>query len=170
MVMRWGRTGDYLACSKYPECKTTRNFVRDPDGHIRIVERETTDETCPNCGKPMEVRYGRFGKFLGCSGYPECKTILPYERPKETGVQCPDCQQGRILEKRSRAGKTFFSCSRYPECRFATWDRPVPQPCPECGAPFVVEKTTKRQGTVRRCLTEGCGYRETVSEVVEDVL
>ncbi|GIW45493.1 MAG: DNA topoisomerase 1 [Candidatus Binatia bacterium] len=170
MVMRWGRTGDYLACSKYPDCKTTRNFVRDQDGRIRIVERETTDETCPTCGKPMEVRYGRFGKFLGCAGYPECKTILPYERPKETGVQCPDCQQGQILEKRSRAGKTFFSCSRYPECRFATWDRPVPQPCPECGAPFVVEKTTKRQGTVRRCLTEGCGYRETVSEAVEDVL
>ncbi|GBD24853.1 DNA topoisomerase 1 [bacterium HR30] len=169
MMLRWGRTGDYLACSRYPECKTTRNFVREEDGSIRIVERETTEEICPQCGKPMEVRYGRFGKFLGCSGYPECKTVLPYERPRETGVHCPDCKEGQILEKRSRAGKTFFSCSRYPQCRFATWDRPIPEPCPECGAPFVVEKTTKRQGTVRRCLAEGCSYRETVADALQEV-
>lgn len=170
MLLRWGRTGDYLACARYPECKTTRNFVREEDGSIRIIERETTEETCPQCGKPMEVRYGRFGKFLGCSAYPTCKTVLPYERPRDTGVNCPDCKEGRILEKRSRAGKTFFSCSRYPHCRFATWERPVPEPCPECGAPFVVEKTTKRHGTVRRCLAEGCSYRETVTDVLEEVV
>lgn len=170
MLLRWGRTGDYLACARYPECKTTRNFVREEDGSIRIIERETTEETCPQCGKPMEVRYGRFGKFLGCSAYPTCKTVLPYERPRDTGVNCPDCKEGRILEKRSRAGKTFFSCSRYPHCRFATWERPVPEPCPECGAPFVVEKTTKRHGTVRRCLAEGCSYRETVTDALEEVV
>jgi len=168
MVLRWGRTGEYLACARYPECRTTRNFVRDESGAIQIVERETTDEKCPKCGRPMEVRFGRYGKFLGCSAYPECKTVLPFDRPKETGVHCPDCKEGKLLEKRTRTGKTFFSCNRYPTCRFATWQRPVPEPCPECGAPFVVEKTTKRSGTVRSCLAEGCKYSEIVAEAVDE--
>ena len=82
--------------------------------------------------------------------------------------QCPDCKEGEIMEKRSRAGKIFFSCGRYPQCRFATWDRPVSEPCPQCEAPFVVEKTTKRAGTVRSCLSEGCGYKETIAEPEEE--
>jgi DNA topoisomerase-1 len=68
------------------------------------------------------------------------------------------------MQRRSRSGRTFYSCGRYPQCRFATWERPIPEECPECGAPFVVEKTTKRDGTVRRCLSEGCRYKETVDE------
>ncbi|MDX2168866.1 MAG: type I DNA topoisomerase [Deltaproteobacteria bacterium] len=164
MVVKWGRSGEFLACSKYPECKSTANFERDDDGTIKIAEEETTSEVCDQCGKPMQIRFGRFGKFLGCSGYPECKTVRSLIRPVPTGIQCPDCKEGEILEKRSRAGKTFFSCGRYPHCRFATWDRPVSEPCPQCAAPFVVEKTTKRAGTVRRCLAEGCTYKETVAE------
>jgi DNA topoisomerase-1 len=164
MVVKWGRSGEFLACSKYPECKSTANFERDDDGNIKIAEEETTSEVCDQCGKPMQIRFGRFGKFLGCSGYPECKTVRSLIRPVPTGIKCPDCKEGEILEKRSRAGKTFFSCGRYPHCRFATWDRPVPEPCPQCAAPFVVEKTTKRAGTVRRCLAEGCTYKETVAE------
>jgi len=112
----------------------------------------------------MKIRFGRFGKFLGCTGYPECKGVRSLVRPVPTGVNCPDCREGDIMEKRSRTGKIFFSCNRYPKCRFATWDRPIPEPCPECNAPFVVEKTTKRAGTVRRCLSEGCKYQETVAE------
>jgi DNA topoisomerase-1 len=168
MVVKWGRSGEFLACSKYPECKSTANFERDDDGNIKIAEEETTSEVCDQCGKPMQIRFGRFGKFLGCSGYPECKTVRSLIRPVPTGIKCPDCKEGEILEKRSRAGKTFFSCGRYPHCRFATWDRPVPEPCPQCAAPFVVEKTTKRAGTVRRCLAEGCTYKETVAEPEDD--
>jgi DNA topoisomerase-1 len=112
----------------------------------------------------MQVRFGRYGKFIGCSGYPECKNVRPLVKPVPTGVRCPDCSEGEIMEKRSRGGKTFFSCNRYPDCKFATWERPVPEPCPVCAAPFIVEKTTKRAGTVRRCLSEGCKYQETVSE------
>lgn len=164
MVIKWGRNGEFLACPNYPKCKNTKNFSRDDEGGIRIDEPEVLDEKCDACGKPLQVRFGRYGKFLGCSGYPECKTVRPLVRPKPTGVTCPDCKQGEILEKQSRGGKTFFSCGRYPECKFATWDRPVPEPCPLCGAPFVVDKTTKRYGTVRRCLSEGCEYQETVAE------
>jgi len=164
MVIKWGRGGEFLACSRYPECKHTRNFTRDAEGNLKIVEEEVTDEVCDLCGRPMKIRFGRFGKFLGCTGYPECKGVRSLVRPVPTGVNCPDCREGDIMEKRSRNGKIFFSCNRYPKCRFATWDRPIPEPCPECNAPFVVEKTTKRAGTVRRCLSEGCKYQETVAE------
>ncbi len=168
MVIKWGRRGEFLACRSYPECKGTKNFTRDENGDIVVAKAETTDEICDKCEKPMLVRFGRFGKFLGCSGYPECKTIMPMIKPAKLGVACPDCGQGEILEKRSRRGKVFYSCNRYPDCKFASWDRPIPVPCPLCQAPFVVEKTTKRAGTVRRCIKEGCDFHETV-EVAADV-
>jgi DNA topoisomerase I len=164
MIIKWGRSGEFLACPNYPKCKNTKNFTRDGDGTIKIQEAEVIDEKCENCGRPMQVRFGRYGKFLGCSGYPECKTVRSLVKPVPTGVACPDCGQGEIMEKRSRGGKIFYSCNRYPQCKFATWERPVPEPCPACNAPFVVEKTTKRYGTVRRCLSEGCKYQETVAE------
>ena len=169
MVIRWGRKGEFLACRRYPECKNTKNFTRnDETGEIEVAKAETTDEVCDKCGKPMLVRFGRYGKFLGCSGYPECKTILPMVKPKSLGIACPDCGEGEILEKRSRRGKIFYSCNRYPNCKFASWDQPVAQPCPLCHAPFVVEKTTKRAGTVRRCIKEGCTWQETVGEPVDE--
>jgi DNA topoisomerase-1 len=164
MVVKWGRSGEFLACTTYPECRGTANFTRDDEGKISIVQEETTNEVCDQCGRPMAVRFGRYGKFLGCTGYPECKTVRSLVRPVPTGIACPDCREGEIMEKRSRTGKTFFSCGRYPHCRFATWERPVAEECPKCAAPFVVEKTTRRFGTVRRCLSEGCTYKETVAE------
>jgi DNA topoisomerase-1 len=164
MVIKWGRSGEFLACPRYPECKSTKNFTRDDEGKVQVVNEQVTDEVCENCGRPMQVRFGRYGKFLGCTGYPECKTVRSLVRPVPTGVSCPECKEGEILEKRSRRGKVFFSCSRFPACRFATWDRPIPEACPQCGAPFVVEKTTKRAGVVRRCLSEGCDYQETIAE------
>jgi DNA topoisomerase-1 len=164
MVIKWGRGGEFLACPKYPECKFTKNFTRTAEGAIEVVEDEVIDEKCETCGRPMQVRFSRYGKFLGCTGYPECKGVRSLVKPVPTGVKCPDCGEGEIMEKRSRGGKIFYSCGRYPQCKFATWERPVPEPCPECAAPFVVEKTTKRYGTVRRCLSEGCKYKETVDE------
>jgi DNA topoisomerase-1 len=125
--------------------------------------------TCEECGRPMQLRRSRFGTFYGCTGYPECKGIRKIgpqaQPPKPTGVACPECgatHGGEIEEKRSRRGKTFYSCNRYPDCKFALWNRPVPKPCPDCGAPFLVEKTTKRTGTRLVCQTEGCGHSEQV--------
>jgi len=164
MTIKWGRGGEFLACPSYPECKSTKNFTRDDDGTIKVAEAEVIDEACPQCGKPMQIRFGKFGKFVGCSGYPDCRSVRPLVKPVPTGVTCPDCHQGEIMEKRSRGGKTFYSCARYPDCKFATWDRPIAEPCPECQAPFIVEKTTKKAGTVRRCLSEGCKYQEVMAE------
>ena len=121
---------------------------------------------CEECGRPMALRRSRFGTFYGCTGYPECKGIRKTgpkpEAPKPTGVACPECGKGEIEEKRSRRGKIFYSCNRYPDCKFALWNRPVLKPCPDCGAPFLLEKTTKRTGTRLVCNTEGCGHSEQV--------
>jgi len=170
MTIRWGRNGEFLACSNYPQCKSTSNFTRDERGQIVPQEKEQilTDETCEKCGKPMQVRFSRYGKFLGCSGYPECSNIRKPGTPvKSLGVQCPECHEGDLLQKWSRRGKVFYSCSRYPKCTFALWDRPVPEPCPRCQASFVVEKTAKQAGTTRRCIREGCDYQEVVEPVAE---
>ncbi len=163
MMIKWGRNGEFLACSQYPECKSTGNFRRDEQGTIIPLEKEQvlTDETCEKCGKAMQIRFGRYGKFLGCSGYPECSNVRKMGKPVTSmGVTCPDCNEGDIQQKWSRRGKMFYSCSRYPKCTFALWDRPIAEPCPRCQAPFIVEKTTKRTGVTRRCLRTECDYLE----------
>jgi len=168
LVIKWGRNGEFLACAAYPECKFTSNFTRDEAGNIKVETPEETGETCEKCGSPMVFKFGKFGKFLGCSNYPECRNVKSMRKSTPLGMACPDaplgCGEGKLQQKISRRGKVFYGCDRYPKCKFATWDRPVEQPCPQCSAPFVVEKTTKRAGTVRRCLREGCDYSENVGE------
>lgn len=158
MVIKWGKMGQFLACSAYPECKNTKDFRRAEDGSIQIVTEEATNEICPTCGKPMVIKRGRFGRFLACSAYPECKTA----KALTTGVRCPMCQKGEFVERRSKRGKIFYSCNQYPDCKNAVWDRPVAEPCPRCGAPILVVKYTKKDGEKLCCANRECGYqRET---------
>jgi DNA topoisomerase I len=164
MVVKWGRNGEFLACKAYPECKNTKNFNRDDKGEITVAEEEEVNETCDQCGRPMVLRWGKYGKFLGCSGYPECKSVRPLQRPVDLGIKCPDCKEGDIMERKSRWGKIFYGCNRYPDCKFASWDKPVPGPCPDCGDPILVDKITKRAGHVRRCRHKECGYSVQVVE------
>ncbi len=164
MVIKWGRNGEFLACPQYPECKNTKNFTRDESGQIKVAEDVQVDENCEQCGRPMQLRWGKYGKFLGCSGYPECKTIRPLEKPVDLGIKCPDCGEGNVKERKSRWGKMFYGCDRYPECKFASWDKPVAGPCPECNDPILVEKVTKRAGRTRRCRKKECGYSIQVAE------
>jgi DNA topoisomerase I len=164
MVIKWGRNGEFLACSNYPTCTNTKEFMRDEQGKIQLREAATplpTDEVCEKCGKPMVRRRSRFGEFLGCSGYPDCDGIKRMRaEPVKTGVACPECKEGEILERRSRRGKLFFGCGSYPKCKFAAWDRVVPQACPDCGSAYMVEKTTKRDGTLWKCPNKECGHQE----------
>lgn len=162
MEIKWGRNGKFLACPGYksdPPCKNTQNFEKLPDGTIKIVPKQelTTDEKCEKCGSPMVVKTGRFGKFIACSAYPECKTT----KPLALGVKCPQpgCG-GDLVQKRTRKGRSFYACSRYPQCEFALWDRPVNKACPTCQAPFLVEKVSKQAGRSVQCRNEDCGYRE----------
>lgn len=159
LVIKWGKTGEFLACENYPDCKFTQNFKKDESGNIIPVEKEEpvqSGEKCEKCGRPMVYKQGRYGQFLACSGFPECKNI----RPQTTGVKCPEenCT-GEIIQKVSKRGKVFYSCSRFPKCRFAVWDRPVAKECPRCGKPFLLEKNTKK-GTILKCIDKTCGYSE----------
>jgi DNA topoisomerase I len=168
MVIKWGRQGEFLACSAYPECRNTKNYTIDDTGKIQIEDVVAHAEPCPKCGKEMIMRYGRFGKFLGCTGYPECRHIQSLAAPpRSLGITCPECGQGDVQERRSRRGKTFYGCNRYPECKFATWDPPILEPCPQCGAKYLVEKVTKRSGRVRRCVKEGCTHKEQMEDEAE---
>ena len=164
MVVKWGRNGEFLACPRFPECKNTKNFTRGTNGSVQVVEEAQVDEVCGACGRPMQVRWGKYGRFLGCSGYPECKNIRPLEKPVELGIRCPSCKEGNLLEKKSRRGKLFYGCDRYPECHFASWDRPVAEKCPQCGEPILLEKITKKSGRVRHCHKKECHYRAQVAE------
>jgi DNA topoisomerase-1 len=159
MVIKWGRNGEFLACPEYPECKSTKNFRRDENGNVEVVKEEEINETCEKCGRPMMMRWGKYGRFLGCSGYPECKNIRSLEKPVDTGVQCPSCKQASLQQRKSRRGKIFYSCGRYPDCKFAVWDKPVAERCPQCGEPILVEKVTKRAGRMRQCHKKECGYK-----------
>ncbi len=146
MVIKIGRFGKFMACSNYPECKTTK-----PIGEEATMQQELSGEVCENCGKPLMVKRGRFGMFLGCSGYPECKTIKKIE--KKTGVRCNLCTEGEFVERKSKRGKPFYGCNRYPECKNALWSKPTGQMCPTCSSPIVFgAKNTFR------CSSKTCDY------------
>ncbi|MFW5908071.1 MAG: topoisomerase DNA-binding C4 zinc finger domain-containing protein, partial [Desulfosalsimonas sp.] len=161
-----GKNGPFLACEGYPDCTWSRNYIRNEKGEIEPVEpteEAAEGEVCEKCGRPMVVKQGRYGEFLACSGYPDCRHTRSIKggEAKSTGVPCPapDCD-GELLERRSRRGKVFYGCSRYPDCKFALWDKPVDRKCPECGASYLVGKETKKEGLVVKCAQKGCGYKE----------
>jgi DNA topoisomerase-1 len=162
-----GKNGPFLACSGYPDCSYSRNFTRDETGSIHPVEPSfelAEGKFCEKCKKPMVLKQGRYGEFLACSGYPDCKntqSVNGTTSGKSTGVKCPepDCD-GELTERKSKRGKVFYGCSRYPDCSFATWDRPVDQECPQCGTKYLLEKITKKQGTFLKCPNPDCGYKE----------
>ena len=126
MVIKMGRFGKFLACSGYPDCKNTKEIKKiSRDGENIEPENEETGEICEKCGKPMIIKAGRYGKFLSCSGYPECKNIKPIPvKINQSKVPCPTGCGGYLVEKRSKKGKKFFSCSNYPKCNYATWSLP----------------------------------------------
>ena len=160
MVVKWGRHGEFLACVGYPDCKSTKEIKRKDDGGIAIQATITTDEVCEKCGSPMVVKRGRFGQFLACSKYPDCKST----KAISMGVACPDCGKP-LSERRTKRGKPFYGCTGYPNCKFALWDKPVKdKPCPKCQAPFLLAKFSKRDGQKLVCYKKECGYEERVGE------
>ncbi|AIQ13360.1 type I DNA topoisomerase [Paenibacillus durus] len=128
---------------------------------IEIVD-EVSDEICEKCGKPLVYKLGRFGKFLACSGFPDCRNTKPII--KDIGVGCPKCHEGKVVERRSKKGRVFYGCDRYPECDFVSWDKPSSKPCPECGS-WMVEKRNK-QGTRLQCTS--CDHTESLEDSEEE--
>ncbi len=157
MVLKRGRFGQFLACTGYPDCKTTRKI--GPGENKPRVPDIPTDEQCPECNSNLVIKEGRFGQFTACSSYPKCK----YIKPKIIGVKCPnaDCG-GELSERRTKRGKIFYGCLNYPKCDFVLWQRPIAESCPKCSAPYLLEKTTKKEGTFRFCNEESCDHKEPV--------
>ena len=161
MVLKKGRYGQFLACSGYPDCRNTRRILRGEDGSIESKPDVPLDEKCPRCENHLVLKHGRFGEFTACSNYPDCK----YIKQKEIGVGCPkEGCGGQIVERRSRRGKLFYGCGNYPDCDFTVWYKPINEPCPECGTPLLIEKTSKRDGDYLACYKEDCKFKRTVAE------
>jgi DNA topoisomerase I len=160
MVVKRGRFGQFLACTGYPECKTTRKIIATKQGLTAAKPDQILDEKCPKCGSNLVVKQGRFGEFTACTSYPTCK----YVKQKTTGVLCPK-DQGDIVERKSRRGKVFYGCANYPDCDFTLWNKPVAEKCPDCGAPFLVEKITKKHGRQLVCNNEDCSYARQAEEL-----
>ena len=152
---------DKIESGKADWRQTIDGFYKDFDASLQAAEKnmegkkvkvpdEPSSEVCPLCGKPMVVKVGKYGKFLACSGFPECRGTK--RLVKDTGGICPKCGQGRMLERKSSKGRIYYACERYPDCDFMTWDVPVPTKCEKCGA------TLFRHGSKLYCAKEGCGF------------
>ena len=153
MVLKRGRFGQFMACTGYPDCKTTRRLDQG-----KKVPDIPLEEKCPKCDRNMVIRHGRYGEFTSCSGYPECK----YVKQNFIGVKCPDCEDGEIVEKRARRkGNTFYGCSNYPKCKFTSANKPIAEKCPSCGNAYLVEKFLK-SGQVVACPNKECEYEKPV--------
>lgn len=155
LAIRFGKTGEFLGCLDYPNCKFTSNFSRDDAGVIQLVDTPKTallEQNCPDCGKPLRKLFGKFGEFIACSGYPECKFILKEKAP----FNCPQCG-GQVSRKSWRGGK-FWGCDNYPTCKFSIFDQLVDSPCPQCNLPFLVSKTNKNGDVTISCSDKKCGY------------
>jgi DNA topoisomerase-1 len=162
ILIKLGKFGRFYACSGYPDCR----YVAPLEG--REEEVPETDEICEVCGKPMQAKKSKYGYFLGCTGYPECKFNKPLKTPLDTGVTCPECKKGTLLEREGKTkrskGMIFYGCSRFPKCNYTLRERPYPEPCPKCGAPFVVLKAEK-DGTKRlECIVDNCDHSEEIGK------
>jgi DNA topoisomerase I len=155
MVLKRGRFGQFMACTGYPDCKTTRRLDQG-----KKVPDIPLDELCPKCGRNLMIRHGRYGEFTSCSGYPECK----YVKQNFIGVKCPQCKEGELVEKRARKGNTFYGCSNYPKCKFTSANKPIVEKCPTCGNEYLVEKFLKT-GPVIACPNKECEYERPVEAV-----
>jgi len=142
MIIKWGRNGKFMACSGYPECKNTKPLPEDQEKHQHLAGMK-----CDVCGGEMIVRSSRFGMFLGCSNYPRCKNT----KPISMDIKCPKCNEGQVVERKTKRKKTFYGCSRYPECDFASWDKPVNQNCETCGSSYMVVKYAAKRGEYLKC-------------------
>jgi DNA topoisomerase-1 len=162
MSKRWSKNGWFLGCSNYPKCKNTRDLGPDGNGPVAGVAPRETGIACDKCTKPMVIKTGRYGEFLSCTGYPTCKNT----KPVPLGVPCPKCG-GDLIEIRpkKRGGRPFYGCSNYGneaiKCDFKLWQKPILEPCPACGAPFLIHGGTKARPMIA-CANKECGYKRAI--------
>ena len=166
MVIKTGRFGKFLSCSAYPECKNAKPIPGSPqeaqkkenDDKVKDLEKKYKNQTCAKCKSEMAIKVGRFGPFLACTAFPKCKNIKGIQEGQEsTGVKCPNCKKGEIIEKKSRRG-IFYACNQYPECKSAYWGKPTGKKC-KCGALTVEGKNSKVS-----CSNKECSKKKTANK------
>jgi DNA topoisomerase-1 len=156
LSIRLGRHNRFIGCTAYPECKYTRSI--DEDKTMEAQPDVIEGRECPQCKSALQLRQGRYGKFIGCTNYPNCKYLEPLQKPLDTGIDCPECNQGKMLKRKSRTGKIFYSCARYPDCKYAVWNEPLAEACGKCAWPMLTIKTTKKRGTELVCPKTPCDF------------
>lgn len=153
LVIRSGAHGLFQGCSNYPDCDYFRPLKSGGDGHIvKVLE----GQNCPECNATLVLRQGKYGMFIGCSDYPMCSYIAPMNQTDETKINCPQCREGQLLQRKSRFGKAFYACERYPACQFALNNKPVAGVCDYCRYPLLMEKRTSN-GVKLCCANKLCG-------------
>lgn len=153
MVVKSKGRNEFLACSGYPACKNIKNFTKDKQGKIIIVDPKT-DKKCPKCGANLVIKRGPYSNFLACSNYPNCK----YTENITTGIKCPNCD-GELVERRTKKGRIFYGCNKYPQCNFLINQRPINEKCPQCDYPFPIEKKEKGKA-VLICPNKDCDFKK----------
>ncbi|MDO8682384.1 MAG: type I DNA topoisomerase [Armatimonadota bacterium] len=144
----------------YPPFERALITAQEKMERVKIAPKES-DEVCPNCGKKMFIRESRYGQFLGCSGYPDCKTTMSLA--KKLNVACPICKQGQIVEKMSKKRRVFYGCDKYPECSYVSWDKPLEKLCPKCNS-NLSERNYKGRPIGVKCISANCDYQESYSK------
>ncbi len=165
LSIRLGRNGRFIGCTAYPECHYTRNLDDNGEEKPAVEPEIVKDRQCPKCGSELQIKQGRYGKFIGCANYPKCKHMEPLEKPEDTGIECPSCHKGTLLKRKSRRNTFFYSCSTYPKCKYAVWYPPIEETCPQCQWPLLTIKTTKRRGTEKVCPQKDCDYAVQIEAV-----
>ena len=164
LSIRLGKRGRFIGCSAYPKCDYTRNVEEESSGETESVSNASPElvegRVCPQCGSVLHIKQGPYSKFIGCSNYPKCKFTESLEKPSDTSISCPECQQGTLIKRKTRYGTFFYACSAYPTCKYAISSEPLAEACPQCGWPILMIKTTKRWGTEKVCPRKECGHRE----------
>lgn len=159
LVMRHVGKHSFIGCSGYPSC----DYTRPVKGHESAILKVLDEALCPECGSVLAVKQGRFGMFIGCTAFPNCHYIADDKEEKDTGMPCPSCGEGELLERVNRFGKTFFACDQYPKCKYVVNDPPVRESCPECGWGIMVKKSVKGK-TLLKCPVKGCSGQKTLAE------
>lgn len=162
LSIRLGKRGRFIGCTGFPDCDYTKNLEGSDGEGAESTPEIVEGRQCPECDSALQIRTGRYGKFIGCTSYPKCRFIEPLEKPADTKVLCPDCNNSTLLKRKSRRGKIFYSCGAYPKCKYALWNEPVDKPCPKCAWPLLTFKETKRSGKQLLCPKEGCDFSESV--------
>ena len=159
MIVKWGRFGKFMACSGYPECKNTKQVGKEDADGKAVAMDSVAEGSCDKCQSSLIFKVGRFGKFIACTNYPDCK----FTKPIDLGIKCPkEACKGKIAGRRSKKGRMFYGCTAYPNCDFVSWDKPVADPCPLCNSPYTVEKWKKDEGTSILCPESECDYKKSV--------